>query len=623
MPKKILILHGNRQTGELLLGRIEKLKKATSREFGWEMVAPDASHLHSVDDYDQRDDGGNDEDSKWQRTWWHRKQNLYVGLEETISFLSDLWNQGDFIGILGFSQGSRLAHIIALINNVTGGDEFNGLEFVIHASGYGDVPLPDNLRTYLADRWGVDTSHADLESATISIPSMHVMGNQDKLISPESSLALMDSYKNPVRLSHTGGHHVPVKAADVTKYLQFFQSVNAKTIPSNDGDYNEPDEEHAQTQIDEVSALSQIFPIEFKLLSDSTLFNFAGPNDFSDENRTYEHPIRYSILLQPQDDVDQNAKLWPSKQISIVVQYPFDYPDSSPAISLLHDMNYLEFSMQQHDALMNVIQTVIQEERDMPCVMSVIYAARDFFESGGLAASAAIATKSIKQNNQSAARNGVSITEEAELKHTAESTTLRACDAGRKAACNEQGLEIAYAMLSSKHPDDVGDINRTKENGNIVGKGGSWKYTIGEFFIIGVMLHSGPTQHISGLVGKPSAGKSTFFNAATAFARQRGSGVGNEDETIDGAAMAAHPFTTIDPNIGYCLVPAPDGSCPEDEEITCDYLRSTGLSLGSTHGRDSKGRRLISLCLKDVAGLVPGAYQGRGKGNKVKLQHLF
>jgi ribosome-binding ATPase YchF (GTP1/OBG family) len=68
--------------------------------------------------------------------------------------------------------------------------------------------------------------------------------------------------------------------------------------------------------------------------------------------------------------------------------------------------------------------------------------------------------------------------------------------------------------------------------------------------------------------------------------------------------MAAHPFTTISPNIGYCLVPAPLGSCPEDStEQPGEY--------SSTHGRSPDGRRLLPVLLKDVAGLVPGAYQGR------------
>lgn len=86
--------------------------------------------------------------------------------------------------------------------------------------------------------------------------------------------------------------------------------------------------------------------------------------------------------------------------------------------------------------------------------------------------------------------------------------------------------------------------------------------------------------------------------------------------------MAPHPFTTIDPNVGYCLVPAPIGSCPE-EDISSNEEKN---KVACTHGRDSFGRRLIPVLLKDVAGLVPGAYQGRGRGNKVrsrKTEFLF
>jgi len=75
--------------------------------------------------------------------------------------------------------------------------------------------------------------------------------------------------------------------------------------------------------------------------------------------------------------------------------------------------------------------------------------------------------------------------------------------------------------------------------------------------------------------------------------------------------MAPHPFTTIDPNLGFCLVPAPAGSCPEDNNSN-----AANFNVGSTHGRDCRGRRLLPVLLKDVAGLVPGAYQGRGRGNQ-------
>jgi hypothetical protein len=526
--------------------------------------------------------------------------------------LLDVWDQGDFVGVLGFSQGSRLAHIISLLHLCTSGTAFKGLKFIVHVSGYGDCPLPDNLSTYFRDEWGIDVSSEDLESKVTNLPSLHVIGDQDQLIPPRSSLELMKFYNNASRLNHPGGHHVPVKAGDMQKYLSFFKE-NAKIEATDLEELLEPDSEHEQTQIDEVVALSQIFPLEFQLLSTSTLRDNADPADYSEDGRTYQHPIRYSILLQSQEDSDFNQKLWPTKQISLSIQYPPDYPDSSPKISLVHSMNYLEFSMQQSDALMSVIRDSMTIEIGMPCVMGMIYAAREFFENGGLAlaASASLSIKKVNhQHTDSDDSNHakVALDEDMTSLHASGLTSLKPCSAKRISECNDQGLQIAYVMLRSTHSDDVGDVNSPKENGCSAGKGGSWKYTIG-------------------LVGKPSAGKSTFFNAATAFARQRGAagGAGNRDGTtendivLDGAAMAPHPFTTIDPNVGFCLVPAPPGSCPEDAETGRDELKKKGLVLGSTHGRDSKGRRLISLCLKDVAGLVPGAYQGRGKGNKVSL----
>ena len=91
-----------------------------------------------------------------------------------------------------------------------------------------------------------------------------------------------------------------------------------------------------------------------------------------------------------------------------------------------------------------------------------------------------------------------------------------------------------------------------------------------------------------GLVGKPSVGKSSFFNAAT----------------MNDVPEGAYPFTTIDPSVGEayvrveCAAPEFDKSCTPNLGVCRD------------------GTRFVPTKLVDVAGLIPGAHEGNGLGNQ-------
>ncbi len=89
-----------------------------------------------------------------------------------------------------------------------------------------------------------------------------------------------------------------------------------------------------------------------------------------------------------------------------------------------------------------------------------------------------------------------------------------------------------------------------------------------------------------GLLGKTNVGKSTFFSAATETPVQ----IGN------------FPFTTIEPNVGVAYVKS---------ECACKHF-------GMTHQNPLcvNGTRFIPVKLIDIAGLVPGAHEGKGLGNK-------
>jgi len=89
-----------------------------------------------------------------------------------------------------------------------------------------------------------------------------------------------------------------------------------------------------------------------------------------------------------------------------------------------------------------------------------------------------------------------------------------------------------------------------------------------------------------GIVGLPNVGKSTIFNALTSA----------------GAASANYPFCTIDPNVG--MVDVPDSRLEELDKII-------------------HAQRVLPATMEfvDIAGLVKGASQGEGLGNKF-LGHI-
>jgi ribosome-binding ATPase YchF (GTP1/OBG family) len=91
-----------------------------------------------------------------------------------------------------------------------------------------------------------------------------------------------------------------------------------------------------------------------------------------------------------------------------------------------------------------------------------------------------------------------------------------------------------------------------------------------------------------GIVGKPSSGKTSFTNAAC----------------MTDFKVGSYPFTTIEANVGVTHVRT---------KCAC---RDFGVTDNPKNSICIDGIRLVPVKLTDVAGLVPGAHEGRGMGNQ-------
>src|SRR3989454_12056961 len=91
----------------------------------------------------------------------------------------------------------------------------------------------------------------------------------------------------------------------------------------------------------------------------------------------------------------------------------------------------------------------------------------------------------------------------------------------------------------------------------------------------------------AGIVGLPNVGKSTLFNAVTRTRK---------------AAAANYPFCTIDPNVGIVTV-------PDSRLQPLSKIARTSVIIPA------------AVEFVDIAGLVKGASQGEGLGNKF-LSHI-
>jgi len=231
--KRVLVLHGYSQSANMFAKKLMALRSQCPQV---EMVFIDAPHILQPVDLPAPSALGyfngldSQPQSEPQRGWWKTQnvQNIASGLDVTLVLLRDvLKEQGRFDGVLGFSQGAVLAALLAgLLEKPERYPLFldNGkavhppFEFCISVAGY--KPL--------------DPLGASLLTPDFKTPTLHIIGHNDIIVTPERSQSLIDASLNGRVEFHDGGHFVPSKTA-WRKFLAEYMRNSGGNIPGPSG----------------------------------------------------------------------------------------------------------------------------------------------------------------------------------------------------------------------------------------------------------------------------------------------------------------------------------------------------------------------------------------------------
>ncbi|KAL8609858.1 hypothetical protein ACOMHN_020693 [Nucella lapillus] len=216
MATKILCIHGYRQNGQSFrqkTGAFRKLiKKKAELVF---ITAPNIVPPLDTAENSAEASGGNDESSGW---WFSRPDDYFhaqdpsdccKGYDLSLqTILQAVKEQGPFDGVLGFSQGA------AMVSLVLGEQEKQSekwFQFAILVAGFKSRSSP----------------HQALYEK-ISIPTLHVFGETDKVIPKDMSEDLLQHYEDPLTLHHPGGHFIPAGGQEKKVYVEFLERMSQR-----------------------------------------------------------------------------------------------------------------------------------------------------------------------------------------------------------------------------------------------------------------------------------------------------------------------------------------------------------------------------------------------------------
>lgn len=218
-PLKILCIHGYRQNAKMFKEKTGALRKMLKKYIDCDFIT--APHLVPP---------GNkgsaawadvktlpDDESEGERGWWFSREDdwfksdhvsdIAKGFETTLDLVISTLEGNKYDGILGFSQGASLVSILSLIQQQQNKQWF---KFAILFSGF-------KSHSSQHDKY--------YSGAKSEIPSLHVYGEGDEVVSASMSLDVVECYSNTKVKTHPGGHFIAANSAQKPSYISFLEEM--------------------------------------------------------------------------------------------------------------------------------------------------------------------------------------------------------------------------------------------------------------------------------------------------------------------------------------------------------------------------------------------------------------
>mmetsp|Transcript_34965 Transcript_34965/g.74598 ORF Transcript_34965/g.74598 Transcript_34965/m.74598 type:complete len:231 (-) Transcript_34965:151-843(-) len=194
VPPRVLVLHGDGLNAEILKIQFETLDQKLQRD-QIELV-----FINGCEETDPHPDLQGAEGTFYRYFNFNPERKKYDGAQGALDYVEDIIKKrGPFGGVIGFSQGGAVATLLAARQQSSGGRLPGSqckLSYAIIMGAPHFIKVDESPGKELLGGGGV---------GQLQIPSMHVIGEEDKFKTPYID-DMVKLYKKPKVLYHKDGH---------------------------------------------------------------------------------------------------------------------------------------------------------------------------------------------------------------------------------------------------------------------------------------------------------------------------------------------------------------------------------------------------------------------------------